>query len=109
MPLGPQISFLTIYAHPALDGHIRTAGTLPERGNCFKQIVAARSHRSGEGRIFRSREICYSGFLFAEVNVYVKHVNQTTEVGNQSFCLGHLARGGDNSKMTLLFHFVTPK
>jgi hypothetical protein len=22
--------------------------------------------------------------------------------------LGHLARGGDNSKMMLLFHFVTP-
>jgi hypothetical protein len=98
-----------MYAHPPLDGHIRTAGPLPEHGNGFKQIVAARSHRSGEGRIFRSREICYSGFLFAEVNVYIKHVNQTKKIGNQSSCLGHFARGGDNSKMTLLFHFVTPK
>jgi len=85
------------------------AGPLPERGNCLKQIVAARSHRSGDGRIFRSREICHSGFLFAEVDIYVKHVDQTIEIGNQSSCLGHLARGGDNSKMTLLFHFVTPK
>jgi hypothetical protein len=88
---------------------IRTARSPPERGNCLKQIVAARSHRSGDGRIFRPREICHSGFLFAEVNVYVKHVNQTMEVSNQSSCLAHLARGGDNSKMTLLFHFVTSK
>jgi len=103
------MAFFTICAHSALDGHFRMAGPLPERGNCFKQIVAARSHRSGEGRIFRSREICHSGFLFAGVNVCVKHVNQTIKVGNQSFCLGHVARGGDNSKMTLLFHFVTSK
>src|SRR6476661_1420112 len=96
-PAGPQISFFTICAYSALDGHGRTASSLPERGNCLKQIVAARSHRSGDGRIFRSREIRHSGFLFAEVDVYVKHVNHTIEVGNQSSCLGHLARGGDNS------------
>lgn len=92
-----------------LDSHLRAVDALPEGGNCLEQVVAARSHCSGDSRIFRSREICYAGFPFSEVNVYVEHVNQTVEVGNQRFCLRQFARGGDNSKMTRLFHFVTSK